>query len=260
MHTLFSPVQPAALLNEHVHYKEYFPDPRLKSHIYCYWELISERTLSSPFQYQVVSDGCMDFLFDAGSSEQSTLIGLSTKSASFSLGRCFHYIGVRFLPGALPLLIRTEASELTRQDVPLHDANQSMAGYLEHVIWNKPALKQLVPELDLYFLKQSSAVNFSFDDRLHHALDTIYQANGDLRIEKELQGEISSRQLRRLFHTYIGTTPKRFSNIVRFQHALKHLTAQKKSSLFDSGFYDQAHFIKSFKTFAGCLPSVYSGL
>lgn len=261
MHTPFSPVQPAALLNEHVHYKEYLPDPRLKNYIFCYWELVSEHTLSSPFQYQVVSDGCMDFLFDAESFEQSTLIGLATESTSFPLGNRFHYMGIRFLPGALPLLIRTEASDLTRQEVPLRDANHHMAGFLEHAIWNKPGLKQLLPVLNSYFLKQFSFVNLSFDRRLHHALNTIFQANGDLRIEKELHAVISPRQLRRLFHTYIGTTPKNFSNIVRFQHALKHLIhQQKKRPMFDSGFYDQAHFIRSFKTFAGCLPSVYADI
>ena len=70
---------------------------------------------------------------------------------------------------------------------------------------------------------------------------------------------ISPRQLRRIFNFYIGTTAKTFSNVVRFQHILN--TSPSKQSLkdskpyFDVGFFDQAHFIKTFKTFYGVTPS-----
>ncbi|MEY8863036.1 helix-turn-helix domain-containing protein [Tenacibaculum singaporense] len=70
---------------------------------------------------------------------------------------------------------------------------------------------------------------------------------------------LSTRQLQRVFNYYIGTTPKAFSNVVRFQQVLSEVTSAqslKNNKLYlDLGFFDQAHFIKHFKTFYGVTPS-----
>ncbi len=75
----------------------------------------------------------------------------------------------------------------------------------------------------------------------------------------DLSTNLSSRQLRRIFNFYIGTTPKEFSNVVRFQYILNATPSKqtlKNDKLYlDLGFFDQAHFIKSFKSFYGITPS-----
>ncbi len=77
--------------------------------------------------------------------------------------------------------------------------------------------------------------------------------------ENDLTTGLSPRQLRRIFNFYIGTTAKSFSNVVRFQYILRakpSAQSLKDNKLyFDVGFFDQAHFIKSFKTYYGVTPS-----
>ncbi len=90
------------------------------------------------------------------------------------------------------------------------------------------------------------------DNRFFSALLQILQSKGSIHIS-ELDTGISTRQLRRLFDYYIGDSPKTFSNIVRFQHILS-AKAYHNHSFLDT-YYDQAHFIKSFKTFYGDTPS-----
>ena len=87
----------------------------------------------------------------------------------------------------------------------------------------------------------------------------IFQKKGFLDTEKDLDTGLSPRQLRRIFDYYIGTTAKSFSNVIRFQYILNAKPSQqslKNNKLyFDVGFFDQAHFIKNFKTFYGVTPS-----
>jgi AraC-like DNA-binding protein len=65
----------------------------------------------------------------------------------------------------------------------------------------------------------------------------------------------SERQFRRRFQEIVGIGPKVYSRIVRFQRALR---AIDQCDPIPSGYYDQAHFIREFKSFAGETPSAYA--
>ena len=68
---------------------------------------------------------------------------------------------------------------------------------------------------------------------------------------------LSERQLERRFLKRVGITPKRFARLSRFERAVA--LARKTSSLaaaaLDAGYYDQAHFNRDFRDFAGGAPS-----
>jgi AraC-like DNA-binding protein len=72
---------------------------------------------------------------------------------------------------------------------------------------------------------------------------------------------ISERSLERRFKTAIGTSPKMFSRIIRFQNLLKTLEQQKPESFLDIalslGYYDQPHMIREFKEFSGKSPIAF---
>ncbi len=92
------------------------------------------------------------------------------------------------------------------------------------------------------------------------AISLIYKSKGTLRI-KELakQLHISQSPLEKRFRQIAGASPKKFASIVRFKHTL--LSYDRTSSLtelgYESGYYDQAHFIKEFKTFTGETPEEF---
>lgn len=69
------------------------------------------------------------------------------------------------------------------------------------------------------------------------------------------------KQFKRVFADYVGTNPKDFSRIIRFQRALHILQTQPFISLtqlvFVCGFYDQSHMIREFKAFSGYTPGEY---
>lgn len=71
----------------------------------------------------------------------------------------------------------------------------------------------------------------------------------------------SQKHLIKLFKDYVGLTPKGFLKITRFQKAIEEIATAKEADwtkiAFDSGFYDQAHFINDFKSFSGFTPKQY---
>lgn len=69
----------------------------------------------------------------------------------------------------------------------------------------------------------------------------------------------SERSLQRIFRERVGLTPKKFSGIVRFENTIPLF--RKGWSMTDiclkSGYYDQPHFINSFRKLTGLTPSEF---
>ena len=257
----FTPLQPAIKAGmDGVRYHEYTPDIRLTHYIFCYWQLTTTAPLQEDFLYRVVADGCMDIFFEADAPCDHYLMGFSTAFTEFPLGRHFNYIGIRFLPTALPLLFNINAGELTDKVEALSTFLPNVARQLGNIASEKHFLQSVKPSLDQLLLRLLAGINPHPDNRLYEAIDTILRSQGLLSIEKELQTGISPRQLRRLFELYIGDTPKMFSKVVRFQqilHAKPSRQALRRNKLFfDYGYHDQAHFIKEFKRMYGLTPTI----
>ena len=72
---------------------------------------------------------------------------------------------------------------------------------------------------------------------------------------------LSTKQFNRVFSENIGTSPKEYSRIIRFQRALnmmeKDINLSFAALACDCGYFDQSHMIKEFKTFSGYTPSEY---
>ena len=64
-----------------------------------------------------------------------------------------------------------------------------------------------------------------------------------------------------IFKKYVGLSPKQHQRIVRFNQLLKEIENTQRldwaSLSVDSGYFDQAHFIKDFKKFSGFSPQKY---
>jgi AraC-like DNA-binding protein len=72
---------------------------------------------------------------------------------------------------------------------------------------------------------------------------------------------LSRRQLERRFREAVGVSPKRFAEISRFARVFQHLKEQPNANWHDlaqsCGYFDQAHFIREFRRFAGETPAAF---
>ncbi|WP_410221346.1 helix-turn-helix domain-containing protein [Pedobacter sp.] len=97
-------------------------------------------------------------------------------------------------------------------------------------------------------------------DKLKEALYIISAKKSaeNLNIESlSKQLKISDTTLFRLFKNHLGQNPKSYLQTIRFRNVL-HQVANPINSLteiaYQNQYYDQAHFIKDFKTFSGYAP------
>ena len=248
--SLYLPVQPGS---EHpaegVVYQEILPDARLQDYIYCYWQLKTRYPLTSPFHYRVIADGCMDVYFELEEPDKSYVMGFTNSFVEFELAKTFNYVGVRFFPSMFPQLYKINAAELSNRAVCLENVLPVEAKFLADSFSADLSPTDLKGLLDEHFLRHVSSIIIDADSRLYESIELILQNGGTMSVEKELPQGISVRQLRRLFEFYIGDTPKEFSRVVRFQKTL-----QAPEDYLNSGYYDQAHFIKEFKNLYGLTP------
>jgi AraC-like DNA-binding protein len=257
----YTPVQPSVLFEKDttVSYIEFAPAKLVQPYIFCYWQLVSQKPLDQPFIYRVVADACMDIYFDLHSPGESYVMGFCKQYTEFALPNTFHYIGIRFLPSAFPHLFWVDAATLTNRYENLEYVVPELAKYVTSCINPECSMEKIINLLDSFFLHWIKMHNPPTDHRFMESVVQILKNAGSLQVEAELKTGLSPRQLRRLFHFYIGDSPKTFSQIIRFQNLLKAKPStqllKSEKLYFDAGYYDQSHFIKAFKTFYGSTPS-----
>jgi len=114
---------------------------------------------------------------------------------------------------------------------------------------------QVVEDFLINTLEQNEA-----DQLATAAIAYIKEANGIISITKLADHlNISQSRLEKRFRAAVGASPKKFSSIVRFRHIVNQLskTNSLTSLAYHAGYFDQAHFIKDFKTFTGQTPQQF---
>jgi AraC-like DNA-binding protein len=104
-------------------------------------------------------------------------------------------------------------------------------------------------------LEQNGAVGF--------ALDKFIFAPGMYKIAavSDKVG-LSQRRCIEVFKTKVGIAPKSFCRVMRFQQAIKTISSTSEFDwidlALDCGYFDQAHFVHDFRSFAGMTPTEYA--
>lgn len=121
--------------------------------------------------------------------------------------------------------------------------------------------QQRVRIVERFFLSQIKDVQT--DRLILKAVQLIYESKGSIRI-RELNERlfISQSPLEKRFRKIVGTSPKKFASIVRFNTVLQGLGQEKTLTeiCYEHNFFDQAHFIKEFKQFTGVTPENFKRL
>jgi len=140
-------------------------------------------------------------------------------------------------------LIWKMAAEIEERILAASDSNQRSILLQRYLLKCKPQNER--PDL---------AVEF--------CLNQIEDSKGQIRIESlSDKTGISKRQLLRRFDHYTGIPPKTLARKIKFMNAVKELKLHPQESLtsiaYETGYYDQAHFIHDFREYSGLTPSQY---
>lgn len=190
-------------------------------------------------------------------------MGFCDRYTAFPLDNTFHYSGIRFLPGMFALLTGISADTLSNRSEALEAVWPATAAFISNRLHHDLDAASRAALQDEHLLQLLAAIPpRNYDHRFYEAMALLLQHSGNISMGSDLAIGISPRQLRRLFHHYIGDSAKAFGNVVRFQRLLQTCTPAnitKQKTYFDLGYYDQAHFTRSFRQFYGLTPGQAAG-
>ncbi len=245
------------------------PSQTLTPYVKHYWILkISDAPVISE---RVVATGFMSLIFHRGqrmfsSAEddlqpRSFVCGLSTKYTDLSSSRQVDMIVVVFRPYGIRAFFDIPANEFGEKCVSISDIGDKSLPELEDRLFYQTDDKACVSLIEQFLMKRlQSKVNYNYK-RIVASVNEIN--NQSLANIKSLAGVacLSPKQFTRVFSDNVGSNPKEYIRIIRFQRALFVLQNNTDISMtqlaYECGYYDQPHLIREFKSFSGYTPKEY---
>lgn len=246
------------------------PSEILKPYVTCYWVCTTDEDVWKEVMFP---SGHIELCIDISNGntirhhgDQSMtmprveLLGHLTMPTTATVRKGTTVIVVRFQAHALSLFFPHSVSEFTDTSVDLFDMITHESTRLYDRLMEQPSLEQKLSVLDSFLVQkifQSDKKQKQF--QLLESLCTQISRQDVFDLEDlSFQYGFSERHIQKLFLQWVGLTPKGFHNVKRFNKSLTLI--QSKNLSFTAiahacGYYDQAHFIKEFKSFAGLTPS-----
>ena len=169
--------------------------------------------------------------------------------------------GVAFKPGGTVPFIRVPAHETSDGDIPIESLwGRSRSEELRERLLESPhgnaALDGLEAALREQFVPPGLHAAVAF------ALTAFARASGTATIASVTDAiGLSPKRFIERFKNEVGLTPKQFCRIRRFQHAVTRAhrghAVNWPAVALAAGYFDQAHFIHDFRSFAGLTPTNY---
>ncbi len=253
-----------------LHYSEIPPPPGLSPWIECFWFM---RGAASPGQPdRVLPDGCVEIVLnladpfrqvqgpDLGLQPRQLLAGPMTRHMLIQASGRIDLVGIRLRPGGASAFLPIPLIELQDQTAALDELECQLPRDLWERLGNAPspaARDALLAETLLRACRPQHT-----DQRVQRVCRWMSLPEGAAPVDSlARRSGISTRTLERLFVRQVGVGPKQLQRILRFQRTIRRAEGRDPSSLrdsaFDAGYYDQSHFLKDFRTFAGVSPSVF---
>jgi AraC-like DNA-binding protein len=187
---------------------------------------------------------------------QAGITGISDSYKIFKNSVDIGTILVYFTEVGLAFFTTCPANELFNQSVSLDNIfHKDAINETEEKLSFARSDKQRIHIVEQFLLAQLKDIQK--DKLVIEAVKLIYESKGAIRIgdlNKKLF--ISQSPLEKRFRKLVGTTPKKFASIVRFNTVLSTLNNGKSLTeiCYENHFFDQAHFIKDFKQYTGDTP------
>lgn len=228
---------------ESVHFSEALPPRHLRSVVHRFVELRTRSPLPEDYRFHALPDACTYLVLDQQDPRVAGVTKLRASSEELNLGRSFHFVNIRFLPGVwqadlepvsygivkdayggtLPLLTLNRAAKGRN----FADQQTLLSGFVERLVENGTVIANPVTEKI-----------FQKIEDIHSVADMAAAA------------ALSPRQLQRVLKRSTGFAPHDFLKVLRLQQSL---TGEPSLS-----YADQSHFIHSFRKATGYTPGKYA--
>ncbi|WP_336076526.1 AraC family transcriptional regulator [Paenibacillus sp. 203] len=281
LHSLFRPLQVNGS-DLSTYYIEQKPSAALKAYVACYWEsgpanrVVEENlatscedtaSLSLPQEEtmeRVLPDGCTDILLEydpVNKRQELSYCGTFTQPfvSARQAGSETRIFAVRFLPGGAHYFHGMPTHLFTGGNYHLEDLWPESITIIGERIMEAQNFNERVRIMDEYLNQLLLRRRTSDCDLMKNLLHRIFVSGGSVGVKELAEREaISERQINRKFGQWIGISPKKFSEVVRFQSVLHSIQSggglDWAELALKHSFFDQAHLIRDFRRFYGDSP------
>ncbi|MFK4438035.1 DUF6597 domain-containing transcriptional factor [Paenibacillus sp. RC21] len=282
LHSLFRPIQVNGS-DSSTTYIEKRPSAALRAYVACYWEsgpvtgevlegnlgvlCGNEATLSLSGEEavdRVLPDGCTDILLKYNPvSKRQDISYCGTFTHPFvsarQAGTETRIFAVRFFPGGAHYFHGMPTHLFTGGNYRLDDIWPENIEIIGERILEARDFNERVRMMDEYLNQLILRQGTNDCDLMKNLLHRIFVSSGSMSVKELAEREaISERQINRKFGQWIGISPKKFSEVVRFQSVLQSIQSGNPLDwtelALEHSFFDQAHLIRDFRRFYGDSP------
>jgi AraC-like DNA-binding protein len=212
----------------------------------------------APHNAQTVSHPSVQLGLQKGNSRIYGVVKGRSSHILRGLGEIF---GVKFRPGGFYPFLKSPLSRLTNRSIPISRVFGADAKEFEQSVLSfefgavradtaEKFLRQRLPARDETAVLAGKIVD---EICLNREIMTVDDVVARFALNK--------RMLQRLFDQYIGVTPKWVIRVYRLHESVERLNSGKAVDFAglaqDLGYFDQAHFVKDFKSIVGRTPAGY---
>lgn len=242
-------------------YNEIEPCRMLQPYIRCFWGGVYDGSEIKTDQTSeiVIPDTCVDIIYridDAGKIITSDFIGINDRSFfSQSSKKSEHKISVfaiRFYAWSAYVFSEDSFVGTINGRYDVRERFGWLDKKLRILLPESHSLTDMIQFTETLLLKKLETTRKNevidsviYDILLHQGTKEIHQ------LSKE--NFISGRQMERLFHEYIGITPKKLSNLVRYQYLWRDIVIERHFNILDAvykyGYTDVSHLMREFERY-----------
>lgn len=259
---------------------EVLPGKALRPYIRCFWgaaalpqapvfepEASPGHTAPLPMEPEIIiPDSCMDIIWEWDEiTGGSGGIFCGINDSPFEAGQALppsdrQRFAIRFHFWAVHLFADEHLRDVLNIHAPVEHYFTAFRRELGQRLRAAHTFAERIAAAEAYLLKRLEQGGRS-NDSMMNAVYSILKRRGAVTAgELESSAGVSSRQLERLFREYIGISPKKTADLVRFQNVwleLYQLPLSAKAMqdlVYGYRYSHQSHLINSFKKFAGRTP------
>lgn len=228
---------------ETVQFFEAEPPKHLRGIVHRFLELRTQAALLDDYRFHALPDACTYIVFDQLNPGVVGITRLHSSSEELNLGKTFHFLNIRLLPGVWQGDCEEASYGLVKDaydgTLPLTALNQALIG--KDFAAKQSMLSRFVEDL----IERKLVIANPVTERIFQHLDDIHSV-----AEMAAVAGLSPRQLQRVLKKTTGFAPHDFLKVLRLQQSL-----DGEPSL---SYADQSHFIHSFRRATGYTPGKYS--
>jgi len=240
---------------------------------YFWWIELNCGNGTEKFSERIFPDGSSEMVFHFGDRVNRIaadnrsqpepgcfLAGQNTSHYDITARGCLRMIGAKFHAHTASFLIRENARRFNDTVVDLAAIWGDRVKSIHERIADAATMEDRISVLEHFFCEQfrhEGGVKFEY---LNSAVRQIVESHGCAALPQiAMELGVTTRYLEKLFLAHVGISPKLFAQINQLQNGVRLLNRDKTKSLteicYQSGYYDQSHFIRAIKRFTGLKPS-----